>query len=167
MYVEVGRVAKPHGVKGELKVRLHWAESDSLLAVPRVVLRLEQGGEREYAVERARLGHKQVVLKLEGIDDCDAAEKLRSAAVLARRDALPALGSGEYYLCDLVGARVDSPSGILGEVVEVRTFPTVDVIVIRRSDGTIVEQPLAEPWIQSVDVEAGRVELASTDGLID
>jgi 16S rRNA processing protein RimM len=167
VYVEVGRVAKPHGVKGELKVRLHWAESDSLLTVPRVVLRSEPLGEREYVVERARRSHKHVLLKLEGIDSCDVAEQHKAATVLARRDALPALGPGEYYLCDLVGARVHSPAGALGEVVEVRTFPTVDVIVIRRSDGTLVEQPLTEPWLERVDVVAGRVELASTDGLIE
>ena len=167
MHVEVGRVAKPHGVKGELKVRLHWTDSDTLLAVRRVLVRSEQTGEREYVVERARRSRKCVLLKLEGIDDCDAADRLRAAAVLARRDALPPLGPGEYYLCDLVGTRVVSPGGPLGEVVEVRTLPTVDVIVIRRGDGTLAEQPLAEPWLESVDVAAGIVQLASTDGLIE
>jgi ribosomal 30S subunit maturation factor RimM len=69
-------------------------------------------------------------------------------------------------LCDLVGATVVAPDGVVGEVVEVRVHPSVDTLVLRSRDGALLEQPIAEPWIASVDVEKKRVELTSTDGIV-
>jgi 16S rRNA processing protein RimM len=82
------------------------------------------------------------------------------------RDRLPPPEQGEYYLCDLVGATVRTSSRIVGEVTEVRVHPSVDTLVIRAPDGKLFEQVIAEPWIESVDVEAKLVELSSEDGLI-
>ena len=166
-YLEVGQVAKPHGVRGEVKVRLHWAESDTLFGVESVVLRQAGSSDRPFRVQGARRTNKFVVLKLESIDHREAAVALRGAAVAVARDCLPQLDRGEYYLCDLVGARVQAPSGLVGEVVEVRPYPSVDVILVRTPEGKLVEQPLAEPWLESVDTPGGCVRLSSTDGLIE
>jgi 16S rRNA processing protein RimM len=163
--VEVGRVARPHGVRGELRVRLHWPDSESLLYARSVVLRLADG-ERRHRVERARRADRAVLLKLVGLDTLDAVDALRGAEVLVPRAALGPLEAGEFYLCDLIGARVTAPSGDVGRVEEIVTHPSVDALVIRTPDGRLVEQPLSEPWVAGVDVVAHLVQLASTDGLI-
>jgi 16S rRNA processing protein RimM len=163
---ELGRVARPHGVSGELRVALHNPESRTLLDVDSVVLRNKRGTEREYRVVGARAVNKAALLRLDGVADRDAAEVLRGQSVLVPRSAIPAPEDGEYYLLDLVGVSVHGPNGPLGEVVEVRVHPTVDSIVIRRPDGELLEQPLVEPWIESVDVEAGSIVLSSLDGLV-
>lgn len=163
--VEIGGVVKPHGVRGELKVRPHFAGSDSLLSVEQVWLALRTEP-RAYQVVSARRANRFVLLRLEGVDDMDAANELRGARVLLSRDQLPELDEDEFYLSDLVGARVQAPSGEVGQVVEVRVHPSVDSLVIKRPDGTLVEQPLGEPWIESINVERACVRLANTDGLI-
>ena len=164
--IEVGGVVKPHGVRGELKVRPHYAASDTLFLVERVWLAQGADDPRAFDVVSARRANRFVLLGLDGVGDMDAAERLRGARVLVERDALPELEDDEFYLSDLVGARVEGPSGEIGRVVEVRVHPSVDSLVIEKPDGTLVEQPLGEAWLESVDVERACVRLSTTDGLI-
>ncbi len=159
-------MVKPHGVRGELKVRPHYAPSESLLSVKTVWLALGADEPRPFQVVAARRANRFVLLVLDGVRDMDSAERLRGARVLLDRDSLPAPGQDEFYLADLVGARVEAPSGEIGRVIEVRVHPSVDSLVIERPDGTIVEQPLAEVWLESIDVDGACVRLSTTDGLI-
>jgi 16S rRNA processing protein RimM len=82
------------------------------------------------------------------------------------RSVLPPLEPGEYYLIDLVGAKVIGPDGEVGEVSGIVSHPTVDVIVVRLPNGKSAEQPLSSPWLASVDVAAREVVLNSLDGLL-
>lgn len=156
---------RPHGLRGELKVRLHWEGSTTLSEVESVVVGTGSGA-RAFAVEWARPGPAGVLLKLAGVDDRDAADALKGAPLAVPRSALPALEPGEYYLSDLLGAEVFGPDGRVGEVVEVRTHPSVDCVAVRVADGRVLEQPLTEPWLEAVDAEAGRIVLSSTEGLV-
>lgn len=165
--IEIGRVARAHGVRGEVRVALHWEHSDSLSHVDEVVLTAKGKTLGTFEVRAARPVDRAVLLTLVGVHDRDRAEALRGALVSVARDQLPPLEDGEYYLCDLVGASVISPNGMVGEVVEVRMHPSVDTLVVRAPDGVLWEQALAEPWIVAVDAKNGRVELASADGLVE
>lgn len=165
--IRVGRVARAHGVLGELEVRPDWVESPGLLEAKQVVLELETGVLEPRRVRSSRRTPKGVLLSLEGIDDRDAAEARRGCTVRVSRDVLPRLAEGEYYLCDLVGADVTAPDGPVGTVIEVQMYPSVDAIVIEAADGRAFEQPLLDEWIATVDVGSRRVELASRDGLIE
>ena len=163
--LEVGRVSKAHGIGGELRIVPHWESSDALEQVEELWLTLE-GQRRTFAVERARPVPRAFLVKLRGVDDRNAAEALQGATVSVARSALSPLEPGEYYLVDLIGAKVLGPEGEVGVVTEIASHPTVDVIVVRLADGTSAEQPLSEPWLASVDVAAGQVILNSLDGLI-
>lgn len=165
--IRVGRVTRAHGVVGELEVRPDWAESRDWLSAKHVVLESEAGVLEPRAVRSSRRTPKGVLLLLDGIDDRDAAEARRGCTVHVNRDALPRLGAGEYYLCDLVGATVSAPDGVVGTVVEVQMYPSVDAIMIEGADGSLFEQPLLDEWIATVDVESRRVELVSRDGLLE
>jgi 16S rRNA processing protein RimM len=163
--LEVGRVSKAHGIGGELRIVPHWESSDALEQVEELWLTL-QGQRRSFAVERARPVPRAFLVKLRGVDDRNAAEALQGATVSVSRSELSPLGPGEYYLVDLIGAKVLGPEGEIGVVTEIASHPTVDVIVVRLADGTSAEQPLSEPWLSSVDVPARQVILHSLDGLI-
>lgn len=164
--VEIGRLTRPHGVRGEVRVHLHFEGSDTLEQVKSVTLTRKGVTLGERRILSARRADKAMLLRLEGVPDRDTAETLRGASVCVPRASLPALEEGEYYLSDLVGARVVGPEGLIGEVVEVRVHPSVDSLIVRTPDGTLLEQAISEPWISRVDVEERLVELSSTDGLI-
>lgn len=158
-------MGKPHGILGEVKVRLHNPTSDALSLVESVVL--VQGTKRSnLSIGRVRSSSAGPIVAFAGVSTRDQAEMLRGARVLVPRSALPPLEPGAYYLVDLVGCRVVLAGETLGTAVAVRPDPTVDTLVIELSAGGRVEQPILEPWILRVDVEERIVELASDDGLI-
>jgi 16S rRNA processing protein RimM len=163
--LEVGRVSKAHGITGELRIVPHWESSDALERVSEIWLTLKDK-RTAYAVERARAVPRAYLVKLRGVDDRNAAEALHGATVSVPRSVLPPLEPGEYYLIDLIGAKVLGPDGEIGEVTGIVSHPTVDVIVLRLADGTTAEQPLSEPWLSSVDIATRQVILNSLDGLM-
>ena len=87
--VEIARVSKPHGVRGELKVVPHWDQSDALLEARELIVELPEAGARTFRVEGARRAHRTVLLKLVGIDDRDQAAELRGARISMGREELP------------------------------------------------------------------------------
>jgi 16S rRNA processing protein RimM len=165
--LEIGRVAKPHGILGAVKVALNWSGSDTLLRVESVELELPDGSRRSLQVESARAAGKQILLKLAGVASRNDAEAIRGAKILVPRSALPALAEGEYYLVDLIGFRVVGPEGPVGAVVDVQVHPTVDCVVVEGAEAKRYEVPLAPPWLARVDSAAKLIELSSLDGLIE
>lgn len=164
--LEIGYVGKAHGLYGELRLVLYNPHGEAMDHVERVVL--EAAGKQECRVLTGVRGATQATLiSIEGVDSREAADVLKGAKVYVFRADLPELDASEYYLSDLVGAEVIGPEGTLGHVVEVALHPTVECVVIRSSEGKRMEQPLMEPWVESVDVNAKQIRLSSLDGLIE
>jgi 16S rRNA processing protein RimM len=164
----IGRVGRAHGLKGEVRVELFFADSDALDHVDELWLSSKPDsaeGAKAHELEAARPVPKAYLVKLSGVSDRNAAEALRGSIVWVPRAALET-GEGEYFLVDLVGAKVTSPEGELGTVTEIATHPSVDSLVIKTHDGRTVEQPLLDEWVLRVSVSERLVELSSLDGLI-
>jgi 16S rRNA processing protein RimM len=165
----IGRVARAHGLRGELRIELHFSGSDALGQVSQLWLseRAEDArGAAQHRIESARPVPKAYLVKLEGVGERNGAEALRGKAVWVERAALPSTDSSEYYLVDLVGATVTGPEGEVGTVIEIVTHPSVDSLVIRTPDGRTLEQPLVPDWIKRVSVDERLVELSTLEGLI-
>jgi 16S rRNA processing protein RimM len=165
----IGRVARAHGLKGELRVETFFDGSDALAQVEELWLSRKpetaEGAERR-VVEWARPVPKAYLVKLEGVAERDGAEALKGATVWVSRAALPQTDDSEYYLVDLIGAKVTGPEGDIGTVVEIATHPSVDAVVIETPEGKRLEQPLVDDWIARVSVADKLIELATLDGLI-
>lgn len=166
--MEVGYVARVHGLRGELRIVLHNPSSDALEQARTVMLK--RRGELEpspYQLVGLRPSNEAYLIAVEGIEDRTVAETFRGATVFVSRGDLPELAPDEYYLADLVGCEVITPEGVLGTVVELGLYPSVETLVIQKTDGVRVEQPLREPWLGSIDTQSKRVTLTSLDGLIE
>ncbi len=170
-WVALGAVARPHGVRGELRVQPFNRDSELLLALDEVLVRDRDGAEHEVTVESARRANEAILMKLYSVDDRDTADGLRGAHICARRDAFPKLADGEFYVCDLQGARVvvregEAPEWELGSVRELRSYPTMDTILVDATDGGgSWEAPLVDSVVQSIDVQANLVVLATMHGV--
>jgi 16S rRNA processing protein RimM len=163
--LEIGRIGAPHGLRGDLHATLHFAGSEALSRAGKVTVRCGSVA-RELALRSAREHGRGVLIGFHGVDDRDAALALRGGLIEVERRLLPPLEEGEYYLVDLVGAVVAGPDGPVGEVVGIASHPSVSSLELRLTDGRLAEQPLAAPWVARVDADAGRIELASLDGLV-
>lgn len=179
-WIPVAEVARPHGVRGELRLKLYNEGSELLLRPRAVKLRLADGEEREAQISKARTANKALLVTLSGVDERGQAEALRDARVCVPRDEFPPLAAGEFYACDIEGARVVLADGVqVGQVTGLQSYPTCDVLVVRR-DGVVgpgagpesppaapslLEIPLTQAFIRSVDLDAGIVMITTTEGL--
>lgn len=162
----VGEVAAPFARFGEVKVNLETDFPDRFARLKEICLRPVSGLPRLYEVEKARLHKGQVLLKLRGIDSINDAETLRGCKVQIRRtDAVP-LGKNEFYVPDLIGCVVVTPEGReLGAVSNVLRGSGNDVYVVGQGKNEIL-LPAIRDVIQSVDIEACRIVVTPTPGLL-
>lgn len=165
-HLEVGVITRPHGVRGELKVRLHFEGSQALGNAEHLVLESPKGDAQKFVVESVRGSSKGPILALVGVDGREAAELLRGHTIWVERALLPPLEEGEYYLVDLVGCSLCCEGTSLGRISAVRPDPSVDTMVVQLSDGTTGEVPIVDAWVGEVDLQARTVQLNSLDGLI-
>lgn len=169
-WVPLAEVARPHGVRGELRLKLFNSDSELLLSLDEVLVRLKDGEEHEVSIDSARRADQAILIRLHSVEGRDRADELRGALICAKRSSFPPLDDGEFYACDVEGALVRAPKdgGVveLGRVRELRSYPSVDALVIAATDGgRDWEVPLVAAFIARVDVEAGIVELVTLEGL--
>ncbi len=166
-WVPLAEVARPHGVKGELRLRLFNATSDVLLGQEEVLVRLPDGGEEyEVSVERARRADDAILMKLFSVDDRNRADDLRGAHICVRRRDFPEAEPGEFYAIDVVGAEARLAGERVGIVAELITYPSIEVLLIHADDGKgDWEVPLTEMFIGRVDAPGKIVELVTLDDI--
>jgi 16S rRNA processing protein RimM len=154
-------------VRGEVRVQPYNRDSGLLLELQEVLVRFPEGDEQEVSIDGARRTNDAILVKLHSVDDRDRAAELRGAKLCARRGDFPALEPGEFYACDVEGARVLAPTGEeLGRVSALRTYPTVDVLVVKASDGGRPwEVPLVDAVVAAIELDAGTVRLATLEGV--
>jgi 16S rRNA processing protein RimM len=162
----VGEVTAPFARFGEVKVSLRTDFPDRFARLKEVCLRPTTGVTRLFEVEKSRLHKGQILLKLRGIDSINDAETLRGCLVQVRpQDAVP-LGNNEFYVHDLLGCEVSLPDGtVLGELTNVLHSTGNDVYVIGRGKNEIL-LPAIREVVQSVDIDARRIVVTPTPGLM-
>jgi 16S rRNA processing protein RimM len=165
-WIPLAEVARPHGVRGEVRLRLFNKESNVLLSLDEVLVRLPDGAEHEVSIDGARRADEAILLKLYSVDDRDRAEELRGALICVRRRDLPEPEEGEFYAVDVVGAEVRLEGARIGEVAEIVTYPSVEVLVVRPDDAQgDWEVPLVEAFVATVDVARRLVDLVTLEGV--
>jgi 16S rRNA processing protein RimM len=170
-WVPLAEVARAHGVRGEVRLRPFNRDSDLLLGLHEVLVRSADGTERRMNVEMARPANDAILMKLSTVDDRDRAAELRGAMVCAKRGNFPPLGDGEFYACDVEGARVvveiaQEPAREIGRVCALHAGPGADVLVVDALDGGRPwEVPLVSQVVRSVDVSRGVVTLITMEGV--
>jgi 16S rRNA processing protein RimM len=156
--LEVGYVARAHGISGEIAVRTFDPHSSVLEEVDRLVLHLRSGEERPAVVESARRATDTTLLVLAGVRGRAAAEALRGATVRVHRTDLAAPAEGEWFQGDLVGLEARTPDGQpLGRVTAVWNTGPVPNLVIEGVRGEELLVPFVDDFVPEVDVEHGRL----------
>jgi len=165
-WIPLAEVARPHGVRGELRLKLFNKDSDILLDRDEVLVRLPDGEEHEVSIDQARRADDAILMKLFSIDDRDRADELRGALVCVQRRDFPPPDDGEFYVCDAKGANVVCQGLPVGKVKDVLNYPTLDVLVVKAADGgKDWEVPLIDVFVDSLDVTAGEITLKTLEGL--
>ncbi len=161
----IGRVVKPHGVRGKVKVEYFGEDFRRFSSYREIFIKDEKGKPRAYEVLELIPQPPRLILQLKGIEKIEEAESLTGKEILVARKSLLKLEEGEYYWADLLGIKVETEGGQnLGKVKEI--FPTGanDVYVVEGKRGEIL-LPATEEVIRSIDLEKGVMKVARMEGL--
>lgn len=157
--IEIGGIARAHGIKGEVVVITHDPDSDTLDHVETVWV----GGESRRIVQ-ARPTHRGWLVAFEGIATRNDAERLQGLPVEVARDDLD-LDEDDVLLHDLIGCRAVTVAGApWGEVAAVEAGEMQDLLVIHDGD---VERllPLVDVFVTAIDLEARTITVDPPEGL--
>jgi 16S rRNA processing protein RimM len=159
--IVVGIVTTAHGLRGEVAVQNRSDNPDRWRDGARVLL--ETG--RELTIDHARPHGRRMLVKFAGIDDRDAAERLRGANLVVPESWVPALPDGEWWSHEVVGSEVWTEGGRrLGVVTEVIANPANDLwVTVDRGNETLI--PALADLLVEVDVRAKRIVVRDVPGL--
>jgi len=170
-YLIVGTVQKPHGIKGELFVRLETDRPGEVFAPGRVLALGDGDGRRSDAVltiERARAFKGGMLIKVaEHAGRTPEIEELRGRTLLIPRGEAAALADDEVFYHDLLGMRVVTEAeGEIGVVDEVYDAPSGPLLSVRREGGKELLIPFVRETIRRLDAAEKVLELEVPPGLL-
>jgi len=148
-------VRRAHGVRGELRVEPLGGASDRFSRGLRLHV---EGGTDSYPVAAARpASDGDVLLRLVGVDDRTAADRLHGRYLSVDAADARQLGDQEWFVDQLVGLRVGTPQGEeLGEVTGVEHYAAQDVLVVGGTNGER-RFPFVSAFVSVVDPAAGSI----------
>jgi 16S rRNA processing protein RimM len=163
--VPIGEVARPHGVGGELRVKVYNEETTLFARGRTVVLRQAGKEDRRCKIGAVRSSNAALLLRLDGVSGRDDAEAVRGAQILVPRSDFPAPAEGEFYAVDIEGARAELAGETVGTVRRLLTYPACSALEVELADGRVIEVPLVDQYVDEVDAEAYVVRLRSIEDL--
>jgi 16S rRNA processing protein RimM len=164
-WIELGVIARPQGVKGELRVHVFNPESTLLEELAEVFLIGDVDQEPTLVeIRSARRGPKALLMRLAGVSSREDVEALRGYTLCIPRAALPDLEEGEYYHTDLIGLEAFEGTESIGRVIDVLDYPSAECLKIEGPNG-FLEVPMLPKWLDRVDVEGGKVIFKDLDDI--
>ncbi|MBI3693131.1 MAG: ribosome maturation factor RimM [Mycolicibacterium aromaticivorans] len=171
MELVAGRVAKAHGITGELVVDVRTDDPEERFAVGnRLRLRPSRGeGVKDVVVESVRPHGGRLLVRLRGVSDRNAADALRGHLFVVDSAELPPIEDpDEFYDHQLEGLTVRTVDGrVVGSITEVLHTAGAELLAVRGADGTEVLVPFVGAIVVSVSLADGIVEIDPPDGLLD
>jgi 16S rRNA processing protein RimM len=172
MSTVVARIGKPHGLRGEVTVRLHTDDPGRRLSVGAVLATEADAGSgvpRALTVRSTRVHRGIWLVGFDEVPDRTGAEGLRGTRLVIPDEERPDDRDDDTFTEDqLVGLRVLDPAGIdLGEVVGLELGAAQDRLVIRTASGAEVQVPFVAALVPEVDLAGGRVVVDPPPGLLD
>lgn len=150
-FLTIGEITKPHGIKGEVKVFPLTDDIQRFKKLKRVFI-----DGQEVKISYVTVGHDRAILRLEGVDSVEDAEKLRKKLLVVPREEAVRLEEGAYFIEDLKDCTVYDEEGLeLGKVAEVIQTGANDVYWIKKPKELLI--PAIRDVVLSVDVEAEKI----------
>lgn len=155
--IAIGKIEKPFGVRGEVRVRSLSDVPGRFEKLTRVSVVTASGQCLEATVRSARKIKDGYLLSFEGINSPEEAAQFRGSLIKIPQDLVPALPPGQYYEYQLIGLTVSNEAGLtLGTLEEILETPGNHVFVIRGERGEHL-LPATKEVVRSVDLDASSM----------
>ena len=168
MQLVVGRIAKAHGIGGEVAVEVRTDAPDDRFA-PGTSLLTEPGERGPLTVRRTRWHSGRLLVVFDEVADRTAAEALRGTLLVADSTTSPQVdGEDEFWDHQLLGLAAVTVAGTpIGTVDDVLHPAGTDMLVVRAADGREILVPFVRAIVPEVDLDGGRVVVDPPEGLLE
>jgi 16S rRNA processing protein RimM len=172
MELVVGRIVRPHGIRGEVVVDVRTDEPEARFVPGRALATSAEPGVAAPAaltIESVRSHQGRLLVVFDGVYDRDAADGLRGVLLCVdSADVAAPEDPDEFLDHQLVGLRAVTPAGeALGEVASIDHAPAADLLVLRRPAGGTALVPFVKAIVPEVDLAGGRVVVDPPEGLLE
>lgn len=149
-YIEIGQIVNTNGLKGVVKVNPFTDDISKFEDLKYVYIQLKNEL-KKVKIEQVRYNKNQVLLKLEGIDSIEEAEKYRNFYLKTEKESQEDLGEDTYYIVDLIGLDVYSDKNeYLGKIEDVFPTGSNDVYVVKDNLGKQILIPAIADVVKEV-----------------
>lgn len=165
-YLEIGQIVSTHGIKGEVRVN-PWCDSPDFMKKFKT-LYYDKDGKKPVKITACRPHGNVVILKLDGVDTVECAQKLRNRTLYMNR-ADAGLKKGDWFIQDLIGCTVydaDNNEKIYGQLTDVAETGANDIWFIE-NDGKEYIIPAIKDVVINVNVENESVFIRPLKGIFD
>ncbi len=161
--IGIGKITSAVGLKGEVRVYNYSDSVDIYMSTKAIYVDDELRN-----IQNVRTQKHMVILKLEGIDDRNAAEKARGSELFVTEADLPELPEGQFYVRDLIGMTViDSENDtIIGEVRDMIQNTAQDIFDVKTKEGKQVLIPKVSEFIIDINAETREIRVKLIEGLL-
>jgi len=161
--INIGKITSAVGLKGEVKVYNYSDSADIYMSTKALYV-----DDTLMNIQNVRQQKSMVILKLEGIDDRNEAEKARGSELFITEADLPELPEGQFYVRDLIGMTVinEENNETIGEVRDVIQNTAQDIFDVKTSEGKQVLIPKVPEFIIDIDAETRRIKVRLIEGLM-
>ena len=165
-YIEIGQIVNKNGLKGVVKVNPFTDDISKFEELKYVYIQLKSEL-KKVKIEQVRYNKNQVLLKLEGIDSIEEAEKYRNFYLKTEKESQEDLGEDTYYIVDLIGIDVYSDKNeYLGKIEDVFPTGSNDVYVVKDNLGKQILIPAIADVVKEVDLKNKKMIINLIPGLV-
>ncbi|SCZ76896.1 ribosome maturation factor RimM [Acidaminobacter hydrogenoformans] len=162
----VGQIVNTHGLRGDVKIKAFTSSPEDFEAFETLLVQGE--GEKKFKIENVRYVKGLVLVKFEGIDDINAAERYKNRELYRLRADYGTLEEGEHFIVDLIGLDViDEHQGHVGTIKDVSTNGAQNLYVVAREGKPDFYIPVVKAFVKKVSIEEGRVLVSLIEGMIE
>lgn len=166
--VEIGMLARPHGIRGEIRVN-YYADSLELLRGDVVYLQAGNKPPRKMEIDTVRMHQGTPLIRFVEAPDRTAAEFLRGQTLLIPESALPELDEDEVYLHDMLGLSVvlDATGQKLGVLEHVLFHGEQELWSILTPEGKEILLPAVPEFVADIDLDIEIIRITPPEGLLE
>ncbi len=167
--VVLGKIGRPHGIHGEVRLFLFNTDSESLSEGSSIIVHFARADET-LVIDTVRYVDKGVLVRFKDVDGRDSIERFKNCDFSISYEQLPPATDGEFYHIDMIGLDVflrdelTSEHHNFGTVDRFFDSGTDDVMVIRLLDGKELFAPMFDDVVEDIDMAQRRVVLAPLEG---
>ena len=165
-YLEIGQIVNTTGLKGTLKVSPLTDDITRFEDLESVYIQ-KQKELIEFKIQDVKYSKNMVLLKLEGIDNVEKAEKYKNSYIKINRKDAVELEEGSYFIVDIVGCEVyTDENNYLGKVKDVFNTGSSDIYTVKQADGKEILLPAIKDVVKNIDIPNKKITVHLLEGLI-